>query len=241
MDVTDGKVVKGVKFQNLKGIGYPPDLAHIYEQQGADEITFLDITASSEARDTLLNIVEKTAEKIFVPLTVGGGIRSKDDMRAALKAGADKVSMNTAALQNPTLITECAEEFGSQCVVVAIDAKQDGGSWSVYTHGGRNKVDLDAVEWAQKVEDLGAGEILLTSMDADGTTNGYDLKLTEKIAESVNIPVIASGGCGSLEHIYDVFSQTNASAALAASIFHYGTYTVSDVKTYLRDKGVLVR
>ncbi|WP_400208088.1 imidazole glycerol phosphate synthase subunit HisF [Candidatus Methanomassiliicoccus intestinalis] len=241
LDVTDGKVVKGVKFQNLKGIGYPPDLAHIYEQQGADEITFLDITASSEARDTLLNIVEKTAEKIFVPLTVGGGIRSKDDMRAALKAGADKVSMNTAALQNPTLITECAEEFGSQCVVVAIDAKQDGGSWSVYTHGGRNKVDLDAVEWAQKVEDLGAGEILLTSMDADGTTNGYDLKLTEKIAESVNIPVIASGGCGSLEHIYDVFSQTNASAALAASIFHYGTYTVSDVKTYLRDKGVLVR
>ena len=185
--------------------------------------------------------MEKTAEKIFVPLTVGGGIRSKDDMRAALKAGADKVSMNTAALQNPTLITECAEEFGSQCVVVAIDAKQDGGSWSVYTHGGRNKVDLDAVEWAQKVEDLGAGEILLTSMDADGTTNGYDLKLTEKIAESVNIPVIASGGCGSLEHIYDVFSQTNASAALAASIFHYGTYTVSDVKTYLRDKGVLVR
>ena len=183
LDVTDGKVVKGVKFQNLKGIGYPPDLAHIYEQQGADEITFLDITASSEARDTLLNIVEKTAEKIFVPLTVGGGIRSKDDMRAALKAGADKVSMNTAALQNPTLITECAEEFGSQCVVVAIDAKQDGGSWSVYTHGGRNKVDLDAVEWAQKVEDLGAGEILLTSMDADGTTNGYDLKLTEKIAE----------------------------------------------------------
>ncbi len=241
LDVTDGKVVKGVKFQNLKGIGYPPDLAHIYEQQGADEITFLDITASSEARDTLLNIVEKTAEKIFVPLTVGGGIRSKDDMRAALKAGADKVSMNTAALQNPTLITECAEEFGSQCVVVAIDAKQDGGSWSVYTHGGRNKVDLDAVEWAQKVEDLGAGEILLTSMDGDGTTNGYDLKLTEKIAESVNIPVIASGGCGSLEHIYDVFSQTNASAALAASIFHYGTYTVSDVKTYLRDKGVLVR
>ena len=241
LDVTDGKVVKGVKFQNLKGIGYPPDLAHIYEQQGADEITFLDITASSEARDTLLNIVEKTAEKIFVPLTVGGGIRSKDDMRAALKAGADKVSMNTAALQNPTLITECAEEFGSQCVVVAIDAKQDGGSWSVYTHGSRNKVDLDAVEWAQKVEDLGAGEILLTSMDADGTTNGYDLKLTEKIAESVNIPVIASGGCGSLEHIYDVFSQTNASAALAASIFHYGTYTVSDVKTYLRDKGVLVR
>lgn len=241
LDVTDGKVVKGVKFQNLKGIGYPPDLAHIYEQQGADEITFLDITASSEARDTLLNIVEKTAEKIFVPLTVGGGIRSKDDMRAALKAGADKVSMNTAALQNPTLITECAEEFGSQCVVVAIDAKQDGESWSVYTHGGRNKVDLDAVEWAQRVEDLGAGEILLTSMDADGTTNGYDLKLTEKIAESVNIPVIASGGCGSLEHIYDVFSQTNASAALAASIFHYGTYTVSDVKTYLRDKGVLVR
>ena len=208
LDVTDGKVVKGVKFQNLKGIGYPP---------------------------------EKTAEKIFVPLTVGGGIRSKEDMRAALKAGADKVSMNSAAVQNPDIISECAEEFGSQCVVVAIDAKKDGESWNVYTHGGRNKVDLDCLEWAQKVEDLGAGEILLTSMDADGTTNGYDLELTEKIADQVNIPVIASGGCGTLEHIYEVFSQTNASAALAASIFHYGTYTVNDVKAYLRDKGVLVR
>lgn len=241
LDVTDGKVVKGVKFQNLKGIGYPPDLAHMYEQQGADEITFLDITASSDARETLLSIVEKTAEKIFVPLTVGGGIRSKEDMRSALKAGADKVSINTAAVQNPDLISDCAEEFGSQCVVVAIDAKRDGDSWSVYTHGGRNKIEIDAVDWAQKVEDLGAGEILLTSMDADGTTDGYDLKLTEKIADQVNIPVIASGGCGTLEHIYEVFSQTNASAALAASIFHYGTYTVGDVKTYLRDKGVLVR
>ena len=213
----------------------------MYEQQGADEITFLDITATSDARETLLNIVEKTAEKIFVPLTVGGGIRSKEDMRAALKAGADKVSMNSAAVQNPDIISECAEEFGSQCVVVAIDAKKDGESWNVYTHGGRNKVDLDCLEWAQKVEDLGAGEILLTSMDADGTTNGYDLELTEKIADRVNIPVIASGGCGTLEHIYEVFSQTNASAALAASIFHYGTYTVNDVKAYLRDKGVLVR
>lgn len=162
-------------------------------------------------------------------------------MRAALKAGADKVSMNSAAVQNPDIISECAEEFGSQCVVVAIDAKKDGESWNVYTHGGRNKVDLDCLEWAQKVEDLGAGEILLTSMDADGTTNGYDLELTEKIADQVNIPVIASGGCGTLEHIYEVFSQTNASAALAASIFHYGTYTVNDVKAYLRDKGVLVR
>ena len=174
-------------------------------------------------------------------MTVGGGIRSKEDMRSALKAGADKVSINTAAVQNPDLISDCAEEFGSQCVVVAIDAKRDGDSWSVYTHGGRNKIEIDAVDWAQKVEDLGAGEILLTSMDADGTTDGYDLKLTEKIADQVNIPVIASGGCGTLEHIYEVFSQTNASAALAASIFHYGTYTVGDVKTYLRDKGVLVR
>ena len=241
LDVDAGRVVKGVHFENLRDAGDPVELAAEYYRQGADELTFLDVTASSSHRQTMVDVVSRTAEQIFIPLTVGGGIRSKEDMRAALKAGADKVSMNSAAVQNPDIISECAEEFGSQCVVVAIDAKKDGESWNVYTHGGRNKVDLDCLEWAQKVEDLGAGEILLTSMDADGTTNGYDLELTEKIADQVNIPVIASGGCGTLEHIYEVFSQTNASAALAASIFHYGTYTVNDVKAYLRDKGVLVR
>ncbi|WP_026068713.1 imidazole glycerol phosphate synthase subunit HisF [Methanomassiliicoccus luminyensis] len=241
LDVTEGKVVKGVKFQNLSGIGYPPDLAEAYEKQGADEIVFLDITASSDARKTLLDVVEKTAERMFVPLTVGGGIRTKEDMRLALNAGADKVSVNTAAVHDPNLITACAEDFGRQCVVVAIDAKREGGRWKVYTHGGRQRTELDAADWAYEAEDRGAGEILLTSMDADGTTQGYDVKLTQLVADSVNIPVIASGGVGSPEHIYQVFQETNASAALAASIFHYGTYTVADVKNYLRDRGVLVR
>lgn len=241
LDVTEGKVVKGVKFQNLTGVGYPPDLAKAYEEQGADEVVFLDITASSDARKTLLEVVEKTAEGLFVPLTVGGGIRSKEDMRLALNAGADKVSVNTAAVHDPNLITACAEDFGSQCVVVAIDAKKERGRWKVYTHGGRQRTELDAVDWAYEMEDRGAGEILLTSMDADGTTDGYDIKLTQLVADTVNIPVIASGGCGNPEHIYQVFVETNASAALAASIFHYGTYTVGDVKKYLADRGVLVR
>jgi cyclase len=241
LDVTEGRVVKGVKFQNLEGVGYPPDMAPDYEKQGADEIVFLDISASAQNRPTVLEVVEKTAEKLFVPLTVGGGIRTRDDMREALNAGADKVSINTAAVLRPDLITTCAKDFGRQCVVVAIDARREGESWKVYTHGGRDRTELDAVVWAGAVEDLGAGEILLTSMDADGTTDGYDLELTAAVAEAVNIPVIASGGCGNLEHIYDVFHQTNASAALAASIFHYQVFTVKQVKDYLRDKGVPVR
>ncbi len=241
LDVKDGKVVKGIKFKNLKDVGHPPVLAAEYERQGADEVTFLDISATQEARQTTLRIVEETAEKLFVPLTVGGGIRNRDDMREALNAGADKVSVNSAAVYSPELISVCAEDFGRQCVVVAIDAKRDGDSWTVYTHGGNKATELDAVEWAKRVQDLGAGEILLTSMDADGTKDGYDLELTGIIADEVTIPVIASGGCGSIEHIFEVFSQTNASAALAASIFHYGEHTVAEVKEYLKDKGVHVR
>ena len=241
LDVTEGKVVKGVKFQNLTGVGYPPELAELYEKQGADEIVFLDITASLDARKTLLEVVESTAERMFVPLTVGGGVRTKEDMRLALNAGADKVSVNTAAVNDPTLVTSCADDFGSQCVVVAIDAKREGGGWKVYTHGGHKRTELDAAGWASEVEDRGAGEILLTSMDADGTTAGYDIELTRLVADTVDIPVIASGGCGSPEHILQVFEQTNASAALAASIFHYGTYTVGDVKKYLAERGVKVR
>jgi cyclase len=241
LDVKDGRVVKGIKFQNLKNVGHPPELAAEYERQGADEVTFLDISASLEGRRTMLNIVEETAEHLFVPLTVGGGIRSKDNMREALNAGADKVSVNSFAVAQPEVISECAEDFGRQCVVVAIDAKREGDSWKVYTHGGSRRTELDAIEWAQRVEDLGAGEILLTSMDADGTKDGYDIPLTAKVAEEVRIPVIASGGCGNIEHIHEVFSQTAASAALAASIFHYRTHTVAEVKEYLRDRGVVVR
>jgi cyclase len=241
LDVKNGAVVKGIKFLDLKDVGYPPELAEAYERQGADEIVFLDISASAEGRKTLLDIVEETAKRLFVPLTVGGGIREKDDMRAALNAGADKVSVNTVAVQRPEIISECAKDFGSQCVVVAIDAKRQGGDWTVYTHGGRKDAKMDMVAWARKVEDLGAGEILLTSMDADGTKDGYDIAMTRAVADAVNIPVIASGGCGSPQHILDVLKQTKAEAALAASIFHYGQWTVRDVKTYLRDNGVEVR
>lgn len=241
LDVKDGKVVKGIKFQNLRDVGYPPELAKEYENQGADEVTFLDISATLEARQTMLRIVSETAEKLFVPLTVGGGIRTKQDMREALNAGADKVSVNSAAVSNPNMVMECAEDFGRQCVVVAIDAKKVGDHWEVFTHGGTKSAGIDAVEWAMKVEDLGAGEILLTSMDADGVKTGYDIPLTEAIADAVNIPVIASGGCGAVEHIYDVFTQTNAAAALAASIFHYNEHTVGEVKEYLKDRGVSVR
>lgn len=241
LDVKEGKVVKGINFRNLKDVGHPPDLARGYEEQGADEVTFLDITASLESRRTTLDIVSETAKKLFVPLTVGGGIRTVDDMRDALNAGADKVSVNSAAVGNPGMITECADSFGRQCVVVAIDAKGEGGSWNVYTHGGTKDTGLDAIEWAKEVEDLGAGEILLTSMDADGVQNGYDIPLTAAISDAVKIPVIASGGCGNVEHIYEVFAQTNAAAALAASIFHYGEYTVGQVKEYLKDRGVRVR
>ena len=241
LDVKDGKVVKGINFKNLRDVGHPPDLAKAYEEQGADEVTFLDITASVESRKTMLNIVSETAEKLTVPLCVGGGIGSVEDMRNTLNAGADKVSVNSAAVLHPEMITECADSFGRQCVIIAIDAKKKGDSWEVYTHGGTKGTGLDAIEWAQKVEDLGAGEILLTSMDADGVKTGYDIPLTAAVADAVKIPVIASGGCGSVEHIYDVFTQTNAAAALAASIFHYKEYTVGDVKKYLKDRGVLVR
>lgn len=241
LDVKNGKVVKGINFENLRDIGSPSELAEEYERQGADEITFLDITASLESRQTMLDVVSETAKRLFVPLTVGGGIRTYSDMRDALNAGADKVSVNSAAVSNPEMITECSEGFGSQCVVVAIDAKRTDGGWKVVTHGGTRLTDLDAVEWAQRVQDLGAGEILLTSMDADGVKTGYDIPLTAAVADAVSIPVIASGGCGSKEHIYEVFSQTNASAALAASIFHYRECTVGDVKQYLRDRGINVR
>lgn len=241
LDVKNGKVVKGVNFVNLKDMGTPPQLAEEYSKQGADEITFLDIAATLESRKTILELVAETAQRVFVPLTVGGGIRTPNDIRDALNAGADKASINSAAVQNPSMITESSERFGRQCVVVAIDAKRVGGVWEVVTHGGTKTTGLDAVQWAQKVEDLGAGEILVTSMDCDGVKNGYDIPLTAAISDAVDIPVIASGGCGTVEHIYEVFAHTNASAALAASIFHYGQYTVGEVKEYLRDKGVPVR
>ena len=241
LDMKDGKVVKGIKFKNLRDVGYPPDLAKEYEGQGADEVTFLDISASVEGRKTMLNIVTETAERLTVPLCVGGGISSVDDTRKALNAGADKASINSAAVMNPNMITECAENFGRQCVVVAIDVKKKDNGWTVVTHGGTKDTGLDALEWAQRAQDLGAGEILLTSMDADGVKTGYDIPATAAIADAVSIPVIASGGCGSVEHIYEVFTQTNAAAALAASIFHFKEYTVGDVKQYLKDRGVVVR
>ncbi|QLH75621.1 MAG: imidazole glycerol phosphate synthase subunit HisF [Methanomassiliicoccales archaeon] len=241
LDVKNGKVVKGIRFLDLQDVGDPPTMASEYERQGADEIVFLDISASAEGRKTMLNVVERTAESLFIPLTVGGGIRSKEDMREALNAGADKVSVNTVAVQHPHVISECAKDFGSQCVVCAIDAKRTGGSWKVYTHGGRRPTDLDAVKWAVRAQELGAGEILLTSMDADGTKNGYDIELTAAVAEAVTIPVIASGGCGTLEHIYEVLTKTKAEAALAASIFHYGELSVEECKSYLRERGVRVR
>lgn len=241
LDVKDGKVVKGINFKGLRDVGNPPDMASAYEAQGADEITFLDISASLEARKTMLDMVSETAGKLFVPLTVGGGIRKVDDMRDALNAGADKVSVNSAAVSNPEMITECADSFGRQCVVVAIDGKRVGDHWEVFTHGGTKSAGIDAVEWAQRVQDLGAGEILLTSMDADGVKTGYDIELTAAVADAVSIPVIASGGCGSKEHIYEVFARTGASAALAASIFHFNECTVGDVKEYLKDRGICVR
>ncbi|HDL86652.1 MAG TPA: imidazole glycerol phosphate synthase subunit HisF [Candidatus Acetothermia bacterium] len=242
LDVQDGRVVKGVKFQDLRGVGDPAELAARYEAQGADEIVFLDISASTEERKTLLDAVQRTAERLFIPLTVGGGVSSVEDMYHALRAGADKVAINTNAVSNPRLISDCAERFGSQCVVVAIDAKRTGpAQWEVYTHGGRNPIGLDAVEWAKRAVRLGAGEILLTSMDADGTTYGYDLELTRAVVEAVSVPVIASGGGGRPEDLYLALSEGGAQAALAASIFHYGRYTVAQVKAYLRRKGVIVR
>lgn len=241
LDMKDGKVVKGINFTGLRDIGDPPTMAVEYEKQGADEITFLDISASLEGRKTMLDLVTKTACNLNVPLCVGGGIKSVQDMRDALNAGADKVSINSAAVLHPEMITECADAFGKQCVVVAIDGKKKGDHWEVVTHGGTRFTGIDCVEWAQKVQDLGAGEILLTSMDADGVKTGYDIPVTAAVADAVSIPVIASGGCGSIEHIYEVFSQTNVAAALAASIFHFNECTVGDVKAYLKDKGIAVR
>jgi len=241
LDVKDGRVVKGVSFQNLRDAGDPVELAAYYQEQGADEIVFLDISATPEGRETMIEVVRRTAENLSIPLTVGGGVRSLEHIEKLLKAGADKVSINTAAVKNPLLITAAAEEFGSQAVVVAIDAKRKGNGWEVYVSAGKVPTGLDAVEWAKKAEELGAGEILLTSIDYDGTQNGYDLELTRAVSEAVKIPVIASGGAGELEHFYAVLTEGKADAALAASVFHYGKFTVGDVKKYLIQRGVPVR
>lgn len=241
LDVDAGRVVKGTKFINIRDAGDPVEVAKRYDAEGADEIVFLDITASYQKRNIMLEVVKKTAEQVFMPLTVGGGVRNVEDIRLLLKSGADKVSMNTAAVENPKLVKEASARFGSQCIVVAIDAKRKEPGWRVFTHGGRTPIDLDAIEWAKTVERLGAGEILLTSMDCDGTKNGYDLALTRAISEAVNIPVIASGGAGKLEHFYDAFAKGKADAALAASLFHYKELTIKQVKEYLRKKKVVVR
>ncbi|MEI6631514.1 MAG: imidazole glycerol phosphate synthase subunit HisF [bacterium] len=241
LDIKEGRVVKGVKFLGLKDAGDPVEVAYVYDQQGADELVFLDITASFEKRKTLVELVEKIARNIFMPFTVGGGIGGLQDIRNLLNAGADKVSINTAAVKCPELVAEAAAKFGSQCIVVAIDAKKESDSWQVYINGGRTPMDLDALAWSKQVALLGAGEILLTSMDYDGTKDGYDLELTKRLVAGVNIPVIASGGAGTLEHFYRVFTEAGADAALAASLFHYQEYTVKQVKEYLKQKGVSVR
>jgi cyclase len=242
LDVTDGRVVKGTKFLNLRDAGDPVECAKMYDRQGADELVFLDITASSDGRATMVSVVERTAEQCFMPLTVGGGIRAVEDFRTMLRAGADKVSVNTSALQRPELISEAAEAFGSQCVVVAVDAKRDGpGKWRVYTHGGRKPTERDAIEWIVEAAKRGAGEILLTSMDADGTCGGYDLQLTRAVSEAVGIPVIASGGAGELQHLADVLREGLADAVLAASIFHFGKHTVAEAKEHLASQGLPVR
>lgn len=253
LDVKDGRVVKGIHFLNLRDAGDPVESAAIYSREGADEIVFLDITASIEKRKTIVKVVDKTSERVFIPLTVGGGIRGIEDIRILLKSGADKVSLNTAAVENPSLVKAGAESFGSQCIVVAIDAKRISpnhpitqspnhlNKWEVYTYGGTKPTGLDAIKWAKKVEKLGAGEILLTSMDADGTQQGYDLELTCAVAEAVNIPVIASGGAGNLQHLYAALTLGKADAVLAASIFHYGKYSIRQTKKYLKNKGLPIR
>jgi cyclase len=244
LDVKNGRVVKGVSFLNLRDAGDPVELAAFYNQEGADEVTFLDITASYENRATMLDVVRRTAEKVFIPVTVGGGIRSVDDIRATLGAGADKTSLNTAAVQKPELITAGSEQFGAQCIVLAIDARSNAAmpsGYEVYIHGGRTPTGLDVLEWAQRGVELGAGEILLTSMDRDGTKSGYDLKLNALISNAVTVPVIASGGVGNLEHMYEGLTEGGADAVLAASIFHFGEYRVRDAKQYLQAKGVRVR
>jgi imidazole glycerol-phosphate synthase subunit HisF len=242
LDVNNGRVVKGINFHNLIDAGDPSEQAKIYSKEGADEITFLDITATSDGRDAMLDVVRKTANQCFVPLTVGGGIRTVKDMTNFLLAGADKVSINSSAIASPELITKGAEKFGKQCIVVAIDSKKNNeGFWDVYTHGGRKNTGIDSIKWAQKVESLGAGEILLTSMDRDGTKKGFDLELTKKISEIVSIPVIASGGVGKLDHLVDGILIGGASAVLAASIFHFGEFTITEVKKHLFSKGIQVR
>ena len=243
LDVNDGRVVKGVNFVNLIDAGDPVAIAEAYDKAGADELVFLDITASSDSRNTVVDMVRKVAERVFIPFTVGGGIRTVDDFKEILREGADKVSVNSAAIMNPSLISEAADKFGSQCVVVAIDAKRnpDGNSWNIYKNGGRIDMGIDAVEWAIKADKLGAGEILLTSMDCDGTKAGYDIELTRMIAENVSIPVIASGGAGNLEHFKDALTTGKADAALAASLFHFKELEIKEVKKYLRQEGISVR
>jgi cyclase len=241
LDVKNGRVVKGINFVDLKDAGDPVEQAKIYSDGGADEICFLDITASNENRNTIYNVVERTSKKCFVPLTVGGGVRGVDDIKRLLNCGADKVSINTAAVQNSEVIIESSKKFGSQCIVVAIDAKKNEDTWEVFTHGGRNNTGIDAIEFAKKMEDSGAGELLVTSMDRDGTQIGYDNDLMFKISSIVNIPVIASGGVGNLDHLVDGIKLGNASAVLAASIFHYGTHSINEAKQYLNSKGIPIR
>ena len=243
LDVNNGRVVKGVNFVNLQDAGDPVEIAAAYDRAGADEVVFLDITASSDARNTVVDMVRRVAEKVFIPFTVGGGIRTVEDFKAILREGADKISVNSAAINRPELVSEAAEKFGSQCVVVAIDAKRraDGSGWNIYKNGGRIDTGIDAVEWAIRMDRMGAGEILLTSMDCDGTKAGYDLALTRQIAENVSIPVIASGGAGALEHFYDALTEGGADAALAASLFHYKELEIREVKEYLSGRGVSVR
>jgi len=241
LDVKAGRVVKGVRFIGLRDAGDPVEIARVYDREGADELCFLDITASHENREIILDVVARTAEEVFMPLTVGGGINRLEDIRKLLQAGADKISINTGAVSRPEVVREAAETFGSQCIVVAIDAKRSGAGWEVFTHGGRNPTGIDACEWAEKMAASGAGEILLTSMDRDGTKEGYDLELTRTIAERVSVPVIASGGVGNLEHIYQGLTLGGASAALAASIFHYREYTIAECKDYLHQRGIAVR
>tara|TARA_Y100001934_G_scaffold30233_1_gene33362 strand:+ start:656 stop:1414 length:759 start_codon:yes stop_codon:yes gene_type:complete len=241
LDVKNGRVVKGVNFIDLKDAGDPVEQAKFYDDSGADELCFLDITASHENRGTILGVVERTAEQCFIPLTVGGGIRTIEDIRRLLKAGADKISINTAAVKNPKLVESAAKKFGSQCVVVALDARRTNKSYEIFTHGGRTQTGLDALDWAKRMESLGAGEILLTSMDRDGTQKGFDLELTQMIADAVKIPLIASGGVGKLQHLVDGVKVGHASAVLAASIFHFGAYSIGEAKTYMESKGIAIR